>query len=491
MSIDSPLFSQICQILRQHGIQAWLVGGAVRDLLMGRSSVVDFDFTTPEDGLRVGRLVADALQAAFFPLDTGRRTGRVIISRPNAPPLYLDFAALRGDTLLDDLRDRDFSVNAIAMTLSDPPELVDPFNGQADLQAGVLRAVSPRAFQNDPVRVLRAVRQMADTGFRLEPETEHHLRQAVGLLPRTSAERQRDELVKMLNTDSPGQALVWLKQLDILPVFLPEVAATWGVTQGPPHHLDVFHHTVAALTAWANMYGRGLPDLPSPRRQPVLDYLHRSVPGNLQIYQLMPLAVLLHDTGKPATRTEGQKDGRRTIGFVGHEREGAKLAAAVLRRLRFSNQAVETVKQVVAHHMRPLWLADTGDRLSRRAIYRFFRDTDAGSIQAGVLTALHALVDHQATYPPDSSEGQHRYERLVVVVDQLLQAYFEQRNQVVQPPPLLSGRELMAELNLPPGPAIGALLRRLQEAQATGEVQTREDALNFIKSNPDVLQDVP
>jgi hypothetical protein len=155
-----------------------------------------------------------------------------------------------------------------------------------------------------------------------------------------------------------------------------------------------------------------------------------------------------------------------------------------MRRFRFSNQAVEFVETVVAQHMRPLLLAAEGQR-SRRAIYRFFRDTAGSAYQAGVTVALHALADRQATYPPD--RGQAERERLREVVNQLVAAYVEQRDQVVEPPPLLTGRDLIETLGLAEGRLIGLLLNRLKEAQATGEVSDKAAALAFIQADPDFI----
>jgi tRNA nucleotidyltransferase/poly(A) polymerase len=189
----------------------------------------------------------------------------------------------------------------------------------------------------------------------------------------------------------------------------------------------------------------------------------------------MPLALLLHDSGKPLTRTETDEP---RIRFFEHERVGAEIARQVVHRLHLSNEAIQFVVGVVAGHMRPLLLA-TEPSLSRRAIYRFFRDT-APAGEAGVAVALHALV-----YQCAQNTGSAPTEALQQTVNRLVAAYFTERNQVIEPPPLLSGRDMIEELGLPPGKLIGLLLRRLKEAQAVGEVQDRAAALAFVKSDPD------
>jgi tRNA nucleotidyltransferase/poly(A) polymerase len=485
-----PLLNHVARIAQNHNIELYLVGGAVRDLLLGRESIVDLDFAVPDDGLKVARKVANALDAAFYPLDETRGTGRVVYETTIAYGIkqnYLDFATYRGGSLLEDLADRDFTINAMALNLADPGQLLDPLHGRDDLAAGLIRPASAAAFENDPVRVLRAVRQAAEFNFSLEADTRQRAGLAAKRLPEISPERQRDELLKLLNTPVPGWAVKTLDQLAVLPHLLPEVAAMRDVTQSPPHHLNVFEHTLVALDAWARMQHEHLPHVAEAWRPGVQQYLHNSLTGNIMIQQLLPLALLLHDTGKPASRTEKIVDNSdyTKIRFLGHERESAKITRQIMRRFRFSAQAMGFVETVVANHMRPLLLANE-NRVTRRAIYRFFRDTTGANYQAGVAVLLHTLADHAATYAP--GQGETETQVLGEIANRLLTAYFEQREQVVDPPPLLTGRDLIVDLGLSTGQLIGTLLDRLKEAQAMGQVQTRDEALNFIKADPDFQQ---
>jgi poly(A) polymerase len=485
-----PLLPKIAEISQARQIEIYLVGGAVRDLLLGREAIVDLDFVVPGDGLAVARQVADALEAAFYPLDSERGTGRVVYDAPDAlgpKKSYLDFATFRGPTLLADLADRDFTINAIALSLTNPPQLIDPLQGQRDLEMGQIQTASDAAFNNDPVRVLRAIRLAAEFNFSIEAKTKQRLRQAAAGLAAVSPERQRDELLKLLNTPGSDQAIQSLRHLEVLPHILPEVEAMIGVSQSPPHHLDVFDHTVAALAAWTKMKQANFPDIANNLQNKVKQYLHEPLAGDVTQQTLMPLALLLHDTGKPLTRTQETQDdnGYTKIRFWGHAPESAKIANQVMHRLHFSGQATSFVTTVVTHHVRPLLLAQEG-KVSRRAIYRFFRDTAGGGYQAGVAITLHALADQRATYP--SGQGQAEEQALLEIINNLIAAYFEQRDQVVDPPALLTGRDLMAELGLTQGRLIGLLLSRLKEAQATGQVQTKAEALAFIKADPDFVK---
>jgi putative nucleotidyltransferase with HDIG domain len=291
-------------------------------------------------------------------------------------------------------------------------------------------------------------------------------------------------LLKLLNTPAPGQAVQMLRRLGVLPHLLPEVEPMIGVTQGPPHHLDVFDHTTTALDAWAEMARSSLADLPAHLQAAAQAELTAPLAGNLSQQALLPLALLLHDTGKPATRSS--EPGAAGVHFYGHEKISAKIARKVMHRFHFSNQATDFVKTVVAQHMRPLLLAAEA-KVSRRAIYRFFRDTGGSAYQAGVAVTLQALADRRATYPPN--QGQAELQELREVVYKLVAAYFEQREQVVEPTPLLTGRDLMDTLGLSEGRLLGVLLNRLKEAQATGEVTDRAAALAFIQADPDFQND--
>ncbi|MEW5960984.1 MAG: HD domain-containing protein [Chloroflexota bacterium] len=471
-----PLLPEVIAVLQAQQIEAYLVGGAVRDLLLGKETVVDLDWVVIGDGLAVARTVANTLKAAYYPLDEARGTGRVVTSVADKKT-YLDFAACRGSTLLADLQDRDFTINAIALSLSDPPQLIDPLQGRLDLARRRIRAVSPAAFEHDPVRVVRAIRQAQELGFEIEPHTAAYLREGAAALPSVSPERRRDELLKLLNSPAPGRAGQELRRLEVLPHLLPDIQATVGVAQAPPHFLNVFDHTTAALEAWADLLRAGLPDIPPQFRDRVSNYLNEPLAGELTPQQLLPLALLWHDAGKPHTRAEA--GGR--VRFLGHERVSAELARQAMTRLHFSNQAINFVGRVVTHHMRPLHLAAGRGQVSRRAIYRFFRDADEKPLRAGVAVALHALADQRATYP--AGEGQAEAEALRQVVAQLLAAFFEQPGEVIDPPPLLSGHDLIETFSLPAGPLIGHLLNRLKEAQATGQVVDRAAAVTFIKND--------
>lgn len=473
-----PFFAQLDQ-------PVYLVGGAVRDALLGLP-VHDLDFVTPQRAIKLAFQAADALQAAAYVLDRERDTGRVVLSDDG---MTLDFARFRGDDLLADLQDRDFTINAIALpvTAETSLSLIDPTGGLPDLRTGVIRMVHAQSLANDPVRALRAVRQAGSLGFQLAPETEAAVIASAPQLAAVSTERVRDELLKMLATAVPHQAVRQMHELGLLPFVLPTIAALDGVAQSPPHWQDVLAHTISALR-WLVLVETAVLDGAiegtaaglsqaaaqlAPYRASLNDHFARPVDGMVYGRALLRLGALFHDVGKRDTQTT-TADGQ--IHFYGHDKTGAAITADVLRRLTLSNKASDYVADVVLGHMRPLLLLHAqGSAPTRRAVYRYFRDIGAAGLDVGLL----ALADHLATY--DGVGDMAQWEMLLKLVAALYANYFTQYAETVAPTPLLDGHDLMRTLDLKPGPEVGRLLRLLQEAQAAGEVNSRETAVQFVQ----------
>jgi putative nucleotidyltransferase with HDIG domain len=462
----------------------WLVGGAVRDLLLERP-MHDWDFAVQDDALGLARAAADALGGAYFPLDTERGAGRAIVTAAGGTRIEVDFASLRGADLEEDLRARDFTLNALA--LDEAGELVDPTGGQTDLDAGTIRATSERAFRDDPVRLLRAVRMEAELGFQIEPKTAAWVRRDAPRLTLPAAERVRDEFVRVLALRGTATYLQRCDELGLLAYVVPELQSLKEVTQSPPHRFDAWKHTLVTVdtlegvvaAATGNEVGdlaltdappAAWGDLERALRQfsaDVATHLAVEVSGGRDRGLVLKLAALLHDLGKPKTWAQDD-DGQ--VHFLNHEPVGAEIAAGRMEALRFSRDEIERVRVMVGQHLRPAHLA-RAERVTRRAIYRYFRATGCG----GVDVVLLSLADHLATWGPNLDE--QRWARRLEVAETLLTHYFERWGETVCPARLVTGDDLMAELGMQPGPKIGRLLEAVREAQAAGEVRTREEAL--------------
>lgn len=458
-----PQLEDVLALLRHEGVAAWLVGGYVRDALLNRPSH-DADIVIAAEGLTWARRLADAFGGAFVPLDEENDVGRVVLRQPTGL-FYVDVSGMRGGSIEADLTARDFTINALAVAVADGA-LVDVTGGYADLNRRVVRMVAPRTFEEDPLRLMRGVRMVATLGFVLDDATIQTMRAHAWRLPSVSAERVRDELLKIIAAPRAAMHVALLEQLGLLEHVLPEVAACRDVQQGPPHTLDVYGHMLAVLDAleglwpwgarrdvWRRPWGR--------YRRPLDTYLHRAVAHEQPVWLLLKLTALLHDIGKPLTRTVGD-DGR--VHYYEHERVGSELAQARLQALRFPQKSVEWVSTVIRHHLRPLFLT-RNPRVSRRALYRLFRD--AGETTSAV--ALHSVADQLGKGGATITPALRR------VVATIWRTAFTPDEAILNPRPPLTGHDLMA-LGIAPGPVMGRIIERLKEGVATGRVRTREDA---------------
>ena len=486
----SPLLDKIRDILPEQEI--YLVGGAVRDMLLNRVSP-DLDFAVPSKGISLARRVANALKADFMVLDEERDTGRVIVTESDGKRTFLDFATYRGRGLEEDQRARDFTINAIAFDLR-TQTLLDPLNGASDLRLKTIRACSPTSLSDDPVRILRAVRQAAAFQFRIELETRKAMKQAASFLSGVSPERQRDELFKILEGSKPDASMRALEMLGIFPFLLPELPELKGVEQSPPHIYDVWEHTLSVLGHLENILAAlapgysaddtndlftGLLTLRIGRfRDQFARHFAESLNTDRSVRSALFFAALYHDVQKPATKTV-ELGGR--IRFFDHDVKGAEVAEERGRVFNLSNDELERIKLIVGHHMRFHFFTSRleGEKKepSRKAIYRFFRA--AG--KAGVDLVLLGLADLRGTQGSDLR--QETWTAALDVARILLENYWEKPQETVAPPRLLNGNELMSELGLEPGPIVGQLLEEIREAQATGSVKTREQAFDFAREH--------
>ena len=501
-----PLVDQVRAVLPDQ--EFYLVGGAVRDLLLGRRAP-DLDFAVPSNGVGLARRVANSLGADYVTLDQERDTGRVVVTGQDGLRAYLDFAAYRSagagvsvssaSSLEADLRLRDFTINAIAYDLGQNV-LLDPLDGAADLRTKQIRLCSPTSLSDDPLRVLRGVRLAVALGFQIEKESRTAMKAAAAGLERVSPERQRDELFKIFEGPRPDSALRALELLGVLPHVLPELPALKGVEQSAAHIHDVWNHTLAVLQSLESLLAAlavdysadetndlytGLLTLRLGRyREQLAAHLATALNADRSLRALLFFIALYHDVRKPQTRSV-EDSGR--VRFLGHDQQGAEVAADRAASLRLSNDEIERLRIVISSHMRFHFhssrLEGESREPSRKAIYRFFRDTGP----AGVDLVLLGLADLRGTQ--GNSLKQETWGAALDVARLLLENYWEKPQETVSPPRLLDGLDLMKEFDLRPGPRIGKLLEAIREGQATGEISTRQAALErarcWLAENPE------
>jgi len=466
-------------------VKAYLVGGFIRDLWVERSTA-DIDIAVTENALAAASDLADKINGKYVLLDEVNRVARVVLGSdvlPNKSKWYIDVSTVSGD-IQQDLRRRDFTINAMAIDLESlvfkpgNPEIIDPVDGQNDLRRRLINAVSESTFKDDPVRLLRAVRLAAELGFNIEEKTEALIRDSHRLIAQVAGERIREELLRILATPQAGKCIRYLDDLDLLTSLIPELEPARGVEQPREHHWDVLNHSLESVRAVEFLLGQSQPEYTSKEIQDAipwsekLDQHFAAEVGNGSTHaSLLKLAALLHDIAKPETKIIAEERMR----FFGHTDQGAEVAAKILERLRFSNKEIKLVEMMVRSHMRPTQMSHEG-MPTKRAVYRYFRDTGT----AGIDILYLSLADHLAARGPDLDVAQ--WKQQAQVANSLLTDCFHQNGEIA-PLKLIDGHDLIKLFGLKPGPEIRKILEAIKESQATGEVTTREEALSYVKNH--------
>jgi poly(A) polymerase len=496
----SLLLTKVSDFLTEQDIQSYVVGGFVRDVLLGRDTA-DIDIAVETDAVEIAPKVATALGGKYVLLDEINRVGRVVVVNKKAPSSKgqwkFDFSTVK-DNIKQDLARRDFTIDAMAIDLREivnqlhalpfsplkkgkvtpkPPMLIDPFNGWNDLQQGVIRAVTETAFESDGARLLRAVRLAAELGFSIDNKTEALIQRYSHLIAGVAGERIREELLRLLAIPRAGQLLPYLDNLGLVTAMIPELAQTKGVKQPKEHFWDVFDHSIKTVVAVDFLLRQGAWEYASeevlavsPWSAVLNHHFDLKVSSGSNRRLLLKLAALLHDIAKPKTKAI---DANGRMRFLGHAKEGAAIAASILERLRFTTKEIKLVEIMVRHHLRPGQMSH--DELpSRRAIYRYFRDTG----EAGIDILFLSLADHLATRGPELNPAHWRGH--TQTTSYVLAQRFEQES-LVAPPKLIDGHDIINIFGMSPGPKIGELLEAVREAQASGELTNREEALSYIQ----------
>lgn len=441
----------------------------------------------------LARELADQLAGAYVALSPARNVARIVVNPPDSatPPQTIDLAGFPAPlsptpadqltAIHEDLQRRDFSVNALALPLTEGPpgpaaawadRLIDPYGGRADLAQKRIRALHPEVFRHDPGRLLRAVRLAGQLQFRLEPETARQIRADAPLVERISPERIRDELLRILAADQARPQLEVLDRLDLLCRIIPELALTKGVSQPPAYHYwDVWQHLLHAVEH-AERITRGHQHSAiytlAPWTAATAAHFAPPTDGSPGRRALLKLAALLHDIAKPQTRSI---DAEGRIRFLGHSELGATMTRERLTQLRLSSRSIALVSKMVELHLRPAQLRQGAAMPSRRAIYRYFRDAGDAALD----TLYLALADYLAARGPElNAAAWANHAAMLTYVLQTGTGQFP--NQPAAATRLLTGHDLMQHFNLPPGPQIGRLLSALAEAQAIGEITTQTEA---------------
>jgi poly(A) polymerase len=437
----------------------WLVGGSVRDLLLGRP-VTDVDLVVDGDPGGAARRVARALGGSAFPLSERHGAWRVVL-----PDATIDISASRG-TIDQDLGLRDFTVNAVALPIAGG-EPIDPHGGRHDLDRRVLRAVSPQVFADDPLRLLRLPRIAYELGFGIERPTEQLAREHAALADRPSGERIFMEMTRLLGGERPAKALRLAESLGVLDVVLPEVVPLRGLSQSAHHQFDVWEHTLHVVEAVADIGDHPEHYLPAHADR-VRRELGTVVGDELTAGIALRIAAIFHDIAKPQTRRE---HGEGRVSFMGHDAAGAEAVSSVLGRWKASNRLVAFCRIMVAEHL-SLGFSVPDRPLGRRQAHRYLLATQPWPASSIVLS----LADRLSTRGARSRLRHLR--RHAETASELLGLIELLESETSEP--LLRGDEIAAETGAS-GPAIGRLVAGLAEEQAALAVTTREEAMAFVR----------
>jgi poly(A) polymerase len=451
------------------GAQAWIVGGAVRDAILGRA-VVDLDLAVAGDEAQAARRLAAGSGGPAFELSAEFGTWRALSGDRS---WHVDVTRLRAPSIEADLMRRDFTANAVAVALDDlGGPVIDPSGGIGDISARSLRVVSERSFTDDPLRILRAARLAAELGFEIEPATLTLARAAAELAAEPAGERQLAELRGTLAGPDPLRGLRLLDELGATAAVLPEVAALRGVEQNRNHHLDVYDHTIEVLTnvlaverdldRFAGAAGPGVRALLA---EPLADEMTRG--------DALRFGALLHDIGKPATREEHEGG---LVSFVGHDREGGKLIRELCGRLKASRALSRHLEALALHHLHLGFM--THERpLSRRRLYEYLKLCDPVAADVTLLT----VADRLSALGGGPTASREMIEAHLELAREVLPAALEWYRE--GPPRVpIAGDELAAEVGIDPGPELGRLLDEIEAAVFAGEVRTAEQAVEYAAS---------
>ncbi len=474
------IVNRAARILKELDVSSYLVGGAVRDALLNRMTR-DVDIVVPGSANELGGALAHSLDGHLIPLDLGRDVARVLVGNRDHR-VILDLLSLTEDGIDADLRRRDFTINAIATPLesvvSGNWDLIDPLGGVRDIASRRIKAVSDNIFADDPVRLLRAVRLSAETGFSILPETESLIRRDAPRLTESSPERIREELFRILA--APG-TVRWIRMMDrlgLMSVLIPELDRARGIKQPKEHYYDVFGHLVAALDYVDQIVSGRFSYEFVQDMMPAFDgmdaYFSREAADGHTRGAMLKLAALLHDVAKPHTKTV-EPSGR--VRFFGHSEMGEEIAEDILSRLRVGRKGVGLVKGMIRHHLRPRQMASGGELPTNRAIHRYYRDLGDVALDTLYLNMADFLAARGPLLTPAEMRNQVR------VIEHILAVGPQKETSVASRKGLLTGYDIMKELHIEPGPLVGQLLKSVGQAEAYGQVTTRDEALKLARTN--------
>jgi poly(A) polymerase len=470
--MNIPAVTYFAQLIPLTSQKIYIVGGSVRDLLIGKQDIKDIDLVMPSGSENIARAFAAKINGSFFFLDEDRKITRVV-KRTDGEFIQFDFTNFEGPDLTADLKRRDFTINAMAFDLrefmrSDSLDgLIDLYNGKQDVKNKLIRVVKAEVLDEDPLRLLRAVRFEATLGFTIESATAELIRDRSSLITKPSPERLRDELFLIFTERDAENHLHLMDSLGILSPLLPELEPLRGFAPGRYHIHDVLTHSIKTA-GYLDSVLDDLPKMCPEHAVSVLAHLEKSLEHLVPRKAALRFACLLHDMAKPETFTNA--DGH--IRFHGHDNLGAEKAALVCRRFRLSRDTEKMVTTVIKQHMRLFNLSTPGGP-GKNAMYRYCRDLGDALPESLILTQADARATSEIMRKEKFTDTE---KPMAVVLD-----YYYSKFLKVEARPLVTGQDLI-DRGLKPGPQFREILDEIKERQAEGALKDREEALAYLKT---------
>lgn len=455
-----PHLAALLSLSRERGCSVYMVGGYLRDFVMGRqTSYPDYDFIVQGGkAIELAQEFACRLSGNFVVLDEAFDTARVVLS-----DCQFDFAGCMGATLEDDLHRRDYTINALAWNPLQPESLIDTVGALTDIRNQTVRLISPEAVNEDPLRILRAWRFAAALNFTIDDSTRAVLTDSMSSIGTVTRERVSYELFALFESDCAAVHVKDMGETGLLEKLFPELKNTRQVTANSFHHLGLFDHSVEAVRQCEVSFT----EFPQRARE----LFTQPLAHTLTRFGALKIACLLHDIGKPETWIV-TPEGKHT--FIGHDKLGAEMCAPLAKRMKWSKPLERFVEKMIRWHLRPGQLFHQGDPTDR-AIVRFYRSIGEDVPELILL----AMSDFRSTCGPGLQEGRGRAERKLI---ELLERYFVYVDEAKHLPRLLDGKDVMSILGISGSPIVGTILEALEEARQLGEIVNRQQAEEFVRT---------
>ncbi|MFO8053425.1 MAG: HD domain-containing protein [Candidatus Omnitrophota bacterium] len=455
-----PQINKISKLAKKLEIKVWLVGGFLRDsYLKVPKDLTDFDFCVEKKINPFVEEIAKSFEAKIIILDKKTSSFRIVLNK-NKKKYSYDFILMRGKTIKKDLALRDFTINSLALDITKPKKILDYYQGISDLKNKKIKALAEKVIVDDPLRILRGFSFAANYGFRIEPQTSNFFSRHKKKLKNVSSERINEELFKIFNSKKSYKVIKKMDEVRVIDQILPYVGKMRKTVQGGFHHLNVWDHSIETLKQFEMLYKRKI-----KKQDEINNFLNQNLSGNRKRIQIIKLACLLHDLGKPFVKKAAKT---RTI-FHAHEKVGRDISSLFAKKIRLSRVEKKALEKMVFWHLRPGYLADQITP-SRRAVYRFFRDTE----QEGVSIIFLSLADWRATRGPLADLAKRkRHEKIML---KLIKDHFiEKKKKPI--PKIIDGYDLMKQFKIKKGPLIGQILTKIKELQAVGKIKKKSEAL--------------